>query len=211
MEEIKLSLAVPIGVSGAFLYDMERFLEIRRLSAELRSVQAELYEVEARLLNCNDPEWLSRFGNACQRKKCDPKEALPALTEKLEADRARLTARREELRLNLLKLEPTLHLTMHSLVEPASALQLAPRPAQRMQQPEVAARNAVIDSQLDLPNLAICEILDVEFPFTDRPARELPDGWVRDFSVKTFLEAYQECPNRVHKMISVRRRKHGLP
>jgi len=211
MEEVTLNLAVPIGVSGAFLYDMERFLEIRRLSAELRSVQAELYEVEARLLSCNDPEGLSRFGNACQRKKCDPKEALPALTQKLEADRARLKAQMEELRLNLLKLEPTLHLTMHSLVEPPSPLQLAPRATHRRQDPAVAARNAVIDAYLDQPDLAICEILDQEFPRTDGPAPELPDSWFRDFGVKTFIEAYKKCPNRVHKMISVRRRKRRLP
>lgn len=165
MEETIPSLAVPIGVSGAFLHDTGRFIEIRRLSAELFKVRAQLQEVEARLLSCNDPEWLFRFGNTCQRNKRDPKEELPALTEKLEADRARLKARMEELRLKLLELEPTLHPTMHSLVEPPSLVQLAPRATHRRQDPAMAARNAVIDSYLDHPDLAICEILDLEFSY----------------------------------------------
>lgn len=211
MEQTIPSLAAPIGVSGAFLHDTGRFIEIRRLSAEFRKVKSQLYEVEARLLSCNDPEWLFRFGKTCQRKKSDPKEGLPALAEKLEADRARLRAQMEELQLKLRELEPTLNLTTHGLVEPASALQLAPRPTQRMQQPEVAARNAVIDARLDHPDLAICEILDLEFCYADRRPSELPDRWVRDFGVKTFTEAYEKCPNRVHKMISVRRRKRRLP
>ena len=206
-----LSLAVPIGVSGAFLHDPGRFIEIHRLSAEFGKVKARLEEVEVRLRNCNEPEWLFRFGKTCERKKGNPKEELPALAEKLEADRARLRAQMEELQLKLREFEPTLNLTTHSLVETASALQLAPRPTQRMQQPEVAARNAVVDAHLDDPNPAICEILDQEFPYTDRPASELPDLWFRDFGVKTFVEAYKKCPNRVQKLISVRRRKHGLP
>jgi len=209
--EITPSLAVPLGVSGAFLCDVERFHKIRRLSAELRTVRAQLCEVEARLRNCNDPDWLFRFGNACQRRRCDPKESLPALAGKLEADRIRLKAQMEELRLKLHELEPTLHLPAHSLVEPASVAQLAPRATHRMKDPALAGRNAVIDARLDHPALAICEILDQEFPFTDRPASQLPDRWVRDFGVKTFVEAYGRCPNRVLKMISVRRRKCLLP
>ena len=211
MEEITPSLAAPLGASGAFLCDVARFHEIRRLMAELHTVQAQLCEVDARLLNCNHPDWLFHFGNACRRKRRDPKEALPAFAGKLEADRVRLRANMEELRLKLLELEPTLHLTTHSLVEPASVAQLAPRATHRMKDHAVAARNAVIDAHLDHPALAICEILDQEFPFTDRPASQLPDRWVRDFGVKIFVEAYRRCPNRVRKMISVRRRKCLLP
>ena len=199
------SLAVSIGVSGAFLCDVERFHKIRRLSAELRTVRAQLCEVEARLRNCNDPDWLFRFGNACQRRRCDPKESFPALAEKLGADRVRLGAQMEELRRKLLELEPTFPLTAHSL------LQFGPRATRRMKDPAVAARDAVIDARLDHPAPAICEILDQEFPFTGRPAPELPDRWFRDFGVKTFVQAYRKCPNRVRKMISVRRRKCVLP
>lgn len=211
MGETTVSLAVPIGVSGAFLHDPDRFIEIHRLSAEFHKVKAQLQEVEARHRGCNDPEWLFRFGKTCQRENRDPKEEHPALAKKLEADRAGFRAQMEELQLKLRELEPTLPLTTHSLVEPTLPAQFAPKPTHRMKQPEVAARNTVIDARLDHSDLAICEILDVEFPFTDRPARELPDGWVRDFSAKTFVEAYQECPNRVHKLISVRRRKRRLP
>ena len=49
MNEAGLELSVPMGVSGAFLYDQPRFAEIRKLCAEYRRVDSRLHDVEYEL------------------------------------------------------------------------------------------------------------------------------------------------------------------
>ena len=72
----------------------------------------------------------------------------------------------------------------------------------------VAARNKVIDGLLHLPNLAICKALDDEFPPTkERPAPQFPDSWFREFGIKFFAEAYNNCPRLVNTMIWRRRKQ----
>jgi hypothetical protein len=210
MEETMPSAGVPIGVSGVFLRDADSFVQIHRLWAELRKLNARYREVEVRLRRCNDPDWLVRFGKSCQRKRRDPKQELPTLATKLEVEKALLVVQIDEVRHKLLELDPTVLSVIDSLIEPSSSFRLA-RGSARRTNPDVAARNTVIDANIEQPNKAICETLDLEFPYTDRPATELPDSWVRDFDVKTFVEALQMCPNRVHKMISLRRHKRLLP
>lgn len=210
MNEMGLALSGPVGVSGAFLIDKERFSEIQKLSAEYSRLSSRLAEVLYKLRCCNDPQWFISLENRCRRLKRDSKQELVELVDVLEIEKAALTTKVAESRRKLLQLEPTALDLNHTLVG-ASSQYGAPltRPAsKRERNPAIEARNKVIDCLLHLPNdLAICKALDEEFPPPkDRPASQFPNRWFVRLAVKSFEEAYCKCPHLVHTLIWKRRR-----
>ena len=199
------------GISGQFMNNKEHFSQISRLFADLSSASSKLQTIEAQLWNCNQPAWLNSFANRCQRLKRDPGKELISLVYKLEAKKTALEATVSATRANLLELEPSALDTRKTLAGPFSTFSTLPV-AQRMKDPDVTARNVVIDAYLDQPDVAICQILDTEFPADDgRPATGLPENWVTQFNVLTYCDAYERCRQRVQTLISKRRRKKHLP
>jgi hypothetical protein len=210
-EQMGLNLSVPIGVSGAFLTDKARFSEIRQLFTEYSLLIERLAKAQHGLHNCMHPEWLFSFGNRCRRLRLDPNQELVEQERKLSIERTELTIGIEEVRRQLLQLEPRALDACHTMVGALPFLShrrdLQESKRQGRKTPAVEARNSVIDCHLKLPNLGICQELDGEFPYTDRPAPQFPDNWFRCFNVKSFLEAYEhgECSRLVQTMISKRR------
>lgn len=209
MNDMGLVLSVPVGVSGAFLVDKKRFSEIQKLSIEFSRLSSRLAEVQYKLRRCNDSEWLASFEDRCRRLKRDAKRELVELADSLETEKATLTAKAEEIRQKLLQLEPTALDLNHTLVG-ASSQYGTPftKPAsKRERNPAIEARNRVIDCQLHLPNDAICEVLDEEFPpLKDRPASQFPNSWFERLGVMSFKEAHCKCPHLVHTLIWKRRK-----
>ena len=120
MNETGLDLGVPVGVSGAFLYDKLRFSEIQKLSTEFYRLNSQVGEMESKLLYCNDPQWLHSFERRCCRLGLDPKQELIAQADSLETRKAVLTEQMDEVRQKLLALEsrrstPTTLLPVHLL------------------------------------------------------------------------------------------------
>lgn len=214
MNEPDLELSVPVGVSGAFLRDKNRFAEIRRLYSEFNHLCSMLEDIERKLHSCNDPEWLTAFERRCLRLKRDAETALVAEESKLQTRRAELASSKEETRQKLLELEPSA-LDVHHTLGGSSRYLNPPVERRRQKQvsPEVGTRNKAIDSLLHLSNLGICKELDDMFPYSDRPAPQLPHAWPGRFDVKTFEEAYENkvCRHLVHTMISKRRKLSQSP
>ena len=81
MSETGLNLSVQPGVSGAFLRDEPRFLEIRKRIAEYDRLKSRLAKVEYELLCCNDPQWLASLKIRCKRLKQDFRRELAKQAE----------------------------------------------------------------------------------------------------------------------------------
>jgi hypothetical protein len=211
MNEQGLELAVPVGVSGAFLRDRNRFEEIRKLRTEFNRLCSMHLETERKLDLFLDPEWLTAFEQRCKRLKRNLEIALIDEDERLERQSTELAARKEEARQRLLELEPNALDVRHLLVGCPSQCPIFPvkRTQQRRTNPEVKTRNEAIDCMLHLSDLGICGELDDLFPKSERPAPQLLDSWVQRFGVTTFVEAYEneECKHLVHSMFSKRRDK----
>jgi len=206
-----VDVTVPIGVSGVFLQDKQKFSQLASFFAELWSSKRQLQKVELQLLCCNDLTWLSSFENRCRRLKRDPDRGLVSLVAKLETEKDAFQATVTKVRCKILKLEPTALDTVTTMAGAYLPLTVAPA-KRRMPKPDIIARNAVIDSMLNHSDFAICQLLDVEFPSNnERPAAGLPDSWEVDYSVLTYCEAYQQCPQLVHTLISKRRSRSRLP
>lgn len=211
--EAGLDLKVPMGVSGAFLHDTQRFAEISTLSAEYRQLSSRLRKVEYDLNCCNYPAWLQSFEKQCRRLKRDPNLELRRRAEQLEEQKSFLIKQLDDTRTRLHALEPTaleVHHTLSGLV-PSNRRPEATSVSSRRENSDVAARNAVIDSLLDQPALGICSELDDRFPANDRPAAQFVDSWFRKFAVKAFIQAYnhEQCRRLVHTLISKRRKLRG--
>jgi hypothetical protein len=201
-----VNLSVLIGISGAFLTDPARFSKISDLFAELSQGESRLTRVKAQLDNCNHPLWLNSFGRRCERRKRDPRLELPSLVSGLEAEKKQLELRITDVRRDLAQLEPTAVNVTTALAEPVSGFSTSPV-KRRVQNPDMAARNALIDSLLEESDLAICKALDFDLARPDgRPTMGLPQSWVSAFNVHTFCAAYSRCPKLVHTLISKRRR-----
>jgi hypothetical protein len=89
---------------------------------------------------------------------------------------------------------------------------LVPRQV-RKSDPSVVERNQVIDEHLNLTTVEICRILDQRSALNGEVSDWLPKAWAGDYEVNTFRDAYRHprCRNRVHKLISVRRRLRCYP
>lgn len=77
--------------------------------------------------------------------------------------------------------------------------------------PEIEARDKFIAAHGRGRGIDICRQLDLKFQArSGEPARTLPEGWVEDHGVKTFIEAYEddECKGRVQSLISKAKRKY---
>jgi hypothetical protein len=217
MNEEGLELSLPLGVSGAFFHDRGRYTTVRNLLKEFNRLSRLVVETEQKLDSINDPEWLNVFGR--WRKPVGLAEL--EITLNLEADglEKRLVdfaAKRNDLRQEILKLEPHAFDVRRSLVGCHPYFRFADDELNLLAEPnpEVKARNAVIDCFLAETNLGICGELDEAFPKpSDRPARQFPDTWFLKFDVTTFVEAYNDkrCRPLVHSMISKRRRKRAFP
>jgi len=83
----------------------------------------------------------------------------------------------------------------------------------RKTDPCVAERNEVIDCNLNRPDQEICRVLDRNFIREGQACDYVPKSWLSRYGVPTFIEAYRhpECRNKVHKLISVRRRHRRYP
>ena len=211
MENTGLELSAPVGVSGKFLCDKEKFSDILKHFIEFRRLNLKLGKVEYELRCFGDPEWIASFEKQCQRLKRDPKRQLVHRADSLETEKAALTSQIEEVRKKLLLLEPTALDTRHTVVgAPEQYWYPLPSPKRpKEKNAAVEARNAAIDCLLDLPNdLAICKALDDDFPSTkDRLAPQLPNSWFEKYGAKSFVQAYYKCPGLVHTMIWRRRRR----
>jgi hypothetical protein len=217
MNEEGLELSVPLGISGAFLRDRVRFTALRDLLKKFNHLGRLVYETEQKLDSINDPEWLSVF----ERRRKPVELAELEITLKLEADglEKRLvdfTAERNDLCQEILRLEPHAFDVRRSLVGCYPHFPFAYDGLKRRAEPnpEVKARNAVIDCFLGQTDSGICGELDEAFPkLPDRPARQFPDTWFLRFGITTFVEAYEDerCRPLVHAMISKRRRKRRFP
>jgi hypothetical protein len=210
MDDMTLDLTFPFGVSGAFLMNENRFLEIHRMTEEFSLLSLRLQEVEAKIGNCSNSQWLISFRKQCHRLRRDHKRKLVELADSLEIEKSTLTAKKDETRQKLLRLEPTA-LDSSTLARASyhNPFPFVHQKQTRGKNTAVEARNAAIDCLLHLPNnRTICEHLDDEFPPTkDRPAPQFPDPWFRKFGVMSFVEAYHKCPHLVHSMIGKRRRE----
>jgi hypothetical protein len=205
-----VDVTFPVGVSGMFLRDKVKFSQLDSLFAELSSARKRLSDAEAQLRNCNHPAWLISFEKRCRRLKREPKQELISLVCKLEAEKIVLQATINDVRHKLRQLEPTAFDTITTLA--GLHLPMAVPARRRMPNPDVIARNAVIDAHLDHSDFAICQILDVEFSSSNgRIAAGLPDSWEIEYGVLTFCEAYHQCPQLVHTLISKRRGRNPLP
>jgi hypothetical protein len=216
MNDQGLELAVPVGVSGAFLRDRKRFEEIRKFRAEFNRSCSMLLETEQKLDLSVDPEWLTAFEQRCNRRKRNLEMALIDEAKSLEEQRTELAARKEEARQKLLELEP------HAMDDVRYSLVGCPsqnpyfgvgRTQRRQANPDVKTRNEAIDCLLDLPVLGICKWLDDTFPHSGNPAPQFPDTWFKRFGVSTFEQAYnnKKCKHLVRTMISKRRNKRQSP
>lgn len=210
MYESGLDFSAPVGVSGLFLSDDARFLEIRNLLVELDRLNLRLNKTEYDLACCNDPKWLDAFRERCRRSNRDAKQDLVLHAAGLETEKRSLIEKIDQLKQKLLELEPSA-LQVHTSLAGARALCL-PVPSDvtptRVKDPNVASRNKAIDCLLHLRNFAICKELDDMFPPPHAP--QLLDGWFRRFGVKSFVEAYRKCPRLVHAMIGRRRKLKSL-
>lgn len=212
MDDSTLDLSAPIGVSGIFLTDTAKFTELHRQFAELLSITSRFEGVDARIRNCNDPAWLISFEKRCLRLNRDPRTELPELVQDLESQKNKLQAQKDETEKTILQLEPTA-LDVSRTLAPRFGVFSGQREYPRLKKnPDIAARNTIIDARLDEPNEVICNALDFELGQPDRPTQGIPDSWIKKYGVKTFREAYNRCPNLVHAMIWKRRaRRHSPP
>ena len=83
----------------------------------------------------------------------------------------------------------------------------------RPRSPWVAARDAVIDYNLQLSNLEIARRLDLELADRDGFVLGLPESWTEPPGVTSYVEAYKDerCRKRLRSMIAKRRRISRLP
>lgn len=205
MNGCEATVTVPVGFSGAFIGTHNRsrlemlfsqVLKFDRLIARKRKIEQELN-------NCNNPVWLARFSWELGLRDFD--EELTTRASELEAKRAELLTRLETVREQLEQEFPGVAGEIESR-SPASR-NVVPNSGKRKQpahRSPVAERNRLIRRYRDLPHLQMCHGLDDAFPPGASPARQLPNSWVRDFGVKSFVEAYRhpECRSRVHRLIS---------
>jgi hypothetical protein len=198
------------GISGQFLDNPETFSKISRLFVDLSSANNKLQKLEEQHLNCNQPAWLNSFANRCQRLKRDPKPGLVSLVEKLETQKAIFQAAVDNTRQAILKLEPSALDTKTSLAG-SPTMYLATPIKRWIGNPDVVSRNAFIDAHFDQLDEKLCNLLDFELGFPGRCTPGIPNSWVNKFGVTTFTDAYRECPQLVHTLISKRRRKRQLP
>jgi hypothetical protein len=210
MSETVETTTVPFGISGQFLFNPEKFFEISRLSAELDSSSSKLQTVEEQRRRCNDTVWLISFENRCQRLKRDSRHELVSLVEKLETQKAILQAAVDNTRQAILKLEPS---ALETKTTVAGSLPMYPATPVRRREgnPELIARNAVIDDHPNESTKSICKLLDFHLGVPGRCTPGIPPSWVNKFGVTTFTDAYRVCSQLVHTLISKLRRKRRLP
>jgi hypothetical protein len=210
MSETVETTSVPFGISGQFLFNKPTFSEISRLFAELYSSSSKLQAVEAKLQNFKNTVWLISFGNRCQRLKRDSRHELISLDEKLEAQKATLQFEVDKIRQAILKLEPSALDTKTTLA--GSPPMYPATPIRRREgNPELIARNAVIDDHPNESTKRICKLLDFHLGVPGRCTPGIPPSWVNKFGVTTFTDAYRVCPQLVHTLISKRRGRRHLP
>jgi len=199
------------SASGCFLGLAEtgQLMAVSKTIQNRANTAKKLAEVEAQLVACNNPVRLAELLIFCSTAKRDFKSRLRALVTNLEARKGRLLA-------ELSKIDERLdkeHLDLGWAVDPAPMISLVPRIV-RKSAPHVVERNAVIDEHLDLSDREICHLLDRNFVRDGYGCCDhLPERWVRDCRVDTFIGAYNhpQCRGRVHKLISVRRRLQRYP
>jgi len=209
-DEKTVDVSSPIGVSGAFisLAQAGKLAEVSSAVLEYQSLVSQLARVEEKLEDCNNSVFLIRLAEKCRKRRQDFVSELKKLTQSLETKKTQLHTRLTEIKQHLIDEYPTLDGSL-SGVMPASVPILTPAPRTGRPYPGVAGRNAVIDKYLQESDLDICKKLDFNFMRDGKVSSEyLPASWTRDFGVRTFVGAYREhgCRNRVHKLISGRRR-----
>lgn len=195
-----------LGTSGEFLkmWRNGQLENVCRLIDERDAIVTSLAEIELTRKSCNSPSALTEFAVCCGQRRRDFARELRKKAANLEDRRARLNAKLRDINERLASAVPRLDFTIDS----APTGSLVPRVI-RKQNEFVADRNNIIDDNATLPTEEICKLLDRHFSCKSEVYDQLPKSWARDFSVKTFRDAYRdpECRNRVHKLISVRRRR----
>jgi hypothetical protein len=199
-----------VGISGRFMA-LARNGQLGAVSEAIHdraSITEELAEVEGRLRSCNDPGRLAEFAIWCSTRKADFNSKLQKLVADLEARKCRLLAKLHQVDQQL----DQEGLGMEWEVDPAPMTSLVRR-LRRKRDPSVAERNEVIDNNLGLPTQEICKLLDRHFARDGEVSDSFPATWARRYEVHTFTDAYRhpECRNKVHKLISLRRRTRSYP
>jgi hypothetical protein len=203
-----ITLTNELGASGRFI-ELARNGQLVAVSEAIWDrvrITKEIADVEGKLRSCNDPARLAAFAIWCSRRKVDFSSRLRDLVAKLEA-------RKSQLLTNLHEVDQRLSQENSSLeweVDPAPSTSLIPQRLRKKSDPSLVKRNAIIDANPNLPTEEICKTLD-DSARGDEIIEWLPIGWVRNYQVETFLQAYRDpqCRDLVHKMISVRR--HRIP
>jgi hypothetical protein len=206
-----VDVSVPFGVSGAFLTDEKKFSVICSLSSKLSTGADRLRRIESKLTDCNRPPWLLSFKKKCLRRRQDFRTELVSLVQRLESEKAALTATIARIQADLTELGPTIPETITSLAFSHQASSRS-RLMSSDSNPDVVARNAIIDGHLGERDRAICIALDETFPTPEgRPAKGLPDNWFTTYGAYTYCQAYEKCRQLVQTVISKRRRLARLP
>lgn len=198
-----------ICTSGRFLKMVQsgRADTVIGLLVKRVAIASALGQIEAKLRACNDPVALTEFAVWCHKSKRNFGSELPKKAQALEAQKLQWQTELKQIDQLLAQEKAEFEWTTST-----EANSLVPRVV-RATDPLLAARNSIIDQNLDQSHEEICTLLDFDLARDDGALPQgFPDTWVRDYGVHTFVEAYRhtECRNRVHKMFSARRRQ-GLP
>jgi hypothetical protein len=182
---------------------------ISELIRECERLTDRLDDIEERLRACNNPIALARLEADCRLRRVDFVTQLQKLVRELEGDKAVTMAKLQQAKDRIVCEEPGL--STSTLVMPSAPPVLALRrmKVKREIDPNLITRGAVIDHNLDSPDLDICKKLDQLNRQGDQPNDQIPSSWYDKFGVKTFVQAYRHpgCRKLVHKMFSVRRRR----
>ncbi len=202
-----VTLTNECGGSGKFM-ELARNGQLMVVSEVIQNratTTKELAEIERKLRSCNDPARLAEFAIWCTTRKVDFSSTLRQLA-------ARLEVRKSQMLTKLLEIERRQDYWLEDWVaDPGPTTCLVER-LLRKRDPSLAKRDEIVDENVDLSTEEICKILD-DSARGGEMIDWIPKSWARDYKIETFRQAYrhQECRNRVHKMISVRRRLRRSP
>jgi hypothetical protein len=204
------STAAP-SVSGAYLQLAQKGLlqRVSKLRAEYSSLTSELAEIEKSRHDCNEPNWLEEYWRRISSKGRDFSKALSSHTKALEQRKTKTLARLDRVLAKIQEIEVlapagtfiTLAIPVGSQAFLHTGQSLRPGPNMRV---PVKIRDETIRKYAHLSDREICRKLDAELIQSNSPPIGFPESWIEDYSVSTYVDAYDNprCRNRVQKLIS---------
>ncbi len=212
-----IDVTSPMGTSGEFIKLAEegKLEEISPLVTKHHKIGTRLAIIEGKLRHCNIPESLNEFATYCKNRQKDFPQALKQLVKKLEDEKARLSRKLRTIEIQLSREQSSLAQSLEEQVYTVPEDQITLVPARQVQSdPQITRRNAFILAKRKSSTSAICRMLDLEFVRPDEESRVIPESWVENFGVHTFVQAHRHegCRPLVETLISkAKKHKPYLP